>query len=179
MKFGNTQYKRLREIGRGTYGTAVLYEHPITKKHYVVKEIPYTDNEITHDILKELDTLRRFSNHPNIVKILRLKVVPKSIQILQSYRGLPLSSFIHDESLDTRLQKAGTVFSQMLSGLDFLHRNNVIHRDIKPANILIQYRTNRSSIRATKSTKNIRISICDFGLSKIHIVKHNTPKANL
>lgn len=44
------------------------------------------------------------------------------------------------------------LFQQIISAVDFLHRNNVVHRDLKPENILI-----------TK-TKNIKLA--DFGLSR-------------
>jgi len=43
------------------------------------------------------------------------------------------------------------LFSQVLSGLDFLHRNGVVHLDIKPTNILVD--------------KNGRVKIIDLGVA--------------
>ena len=44
------------------------------------------------------------------------------------------------------------LMQQTLSGLEYLHANNVVHRDLKPSNILV--------------TKNFEVKICDFGLSR-------------
>jgi len=45
------------------------------------------------------------------------------------------------------------VLSQVVMGLDYLHKNNITHRDLKPENILI--------------FADFRIKISDFGLSKL------------
>lgn len=41
------------------------------------------------------------------------------------------------------------VIEQLVQGIKYLHRNNVIHRDIKPENILL--------------LENLDIKLCDFG----------------
>lgn len=40
----------------------------------------------------------------------------------------------------------------ILTGLNYLHKNNIVHRDLKPANILVN--------------NNCTIQICDFGLAR-------------
>ena len=42
---------------------------------------------------------------------------------------------------------------QMVKGVTFCHRNNVVHRDVKPENLLI-------------NTADNSLKICDFGFSR-------------
>ena len=49
-------------------------------------------------------------------------------------------------------QTAKIIFKQLMEGLDYIHKNNIVHRDIKLDNILIDL-TNT-------------IKICDFGVSR-------------
>ena len=197
MEFGNKQYREIEPVGHGTYGTVVLVErshrsespkelkgdntsarefekhetrekhetHETHEKRYIVKKMLYEDDNVSHDILKEIDTLKRFGNHPNIVDIIGLNVLPKSIHILQPYKGITLRTFIKDFSSDTRHKIAKNVFTQIMSAIDYLHRNNVLHRDIKSDNILINYNSGSSNV-----------TLCDFGLSKVKVLRQNTPK---
>ena len=45
-------------------------------------------------------------------------------------------------------------YQQIISGIEYLGKLNIVHRDIKPENLLID--------------KNKRIKIVDFGLSNIY-----------
>lgn len=49
---------------------------------------------------------------------------------------------------------AANIMKQILSGICYLHKHNIVHRDIKPENILLE---NKHSL--------LNIKIVDFGLS--------------
>jgi serine/threonine protein kinase len=49
------------------------------------------------------------------------------------------------------------VFSQLASGLDYIHSKNLIHRDIKPENVLIH---------VDPTTGQVTMKWADFGLSR-------------
>ena len=53
-------------------------------------------------------------------------------------------------------KEAGKVIHQLLLGLNYMHKRNIVHRDIKPENILLE----------SKDVKNMNVKITDFGFAK-------------
>ena len=51
-----------------------------------------------------------------------------------------------------------TIIKQLLLGLNYMHKKNIVHRDIKPENILMQ----------SRDVKNLNIKITDFGFAKFY-----------
>ena len=47
-------------------------------------------------------------------------------------------------------------FTDMILGLEYLHRNHVVHRDIKPENLLV-------------CTETGRLKLADFGVSQVNL----------
>jgi len=99
----------------------------------------YFNNEI--ELMKKI-------NHPNILKFYKvIKKGGKIFIILEYCEGGDLSKYILTGNTENDLK----YLKQILLGLDFLYKNNVLHRDIKPQNILIH---------------NNQIKISDFGFAK-------------
>lgn len=53
---------------------------------------------------------------------------------------------------------AAKILHQVLLGLNYMHKKNIIHRDIKPENMLLE----------SKSFDNIVVKITDFGFAKCY-----------
>lgn len=145
-------------IGKGSYGKVFLDKD----NSVAIKEMYFDNCNITHDILKEVDILRRFSHHPNIILLQKIKVFKNKIWLLMDYGGTTLFSYTRDTNENERIKNCVPIFSQILSGLHFLHSNGIMHRDLKPENILVDHK--------------LKVRICDFGLSKITNLNENTPK---
>ena len=107
--------------------------------------------------LRELYIMKKIK-HQNVINLLdfNLNRKDKELCILMEYLNIDLGKFIHENSQNPNVMNENflkDISFQILSGLNYLHENNIIHRDIKLENILYD------------SKKNIA-KIGDFGLSR-------------
>ena len=153
-------------IGSGTYGTVFKARH-IGSKEYA-KEFGIPDTVALKKIkteketqgfpitaLREIMVMQTF-NHKNILKLLEVIVSEQLTKIRDVY--LVFEYMEHDlwallvRKMKYDLSQIKFIFFELLSGLDYLHKNGVLHRDLKPSNILIN---NKGGIK-----------IGDFGLAR-------------
>ena len=111
----------------------------------VIKKIKKNINK--HFIREELQIMKRI-RHSHILTLQDSFYKKKKLYLVLPYcNGGNVLDYI--QSTDHSYDKS--YIKQILSGILYLYKQNVIHRDIKPQNILIH---------------NHNIKICDFGLSK-------------
>lgn len=128
---------------------------------------PYTNGKSIQQIAKEkareenreLRTIREahmmmLLKHPNIVGLKDLVIQGPYFYILMDYvgGGQLLHYIVKRQRLSDRRTRLFT--RQIVSALDYLHRNSIVHRDLKIENIMID-----------KSGRQIKI--IDFGLSNL------------
>lgn len=149
-------------IGEGSFGSVFLALHAITGELMAVKqvEIPSATKGTEFDqrknsmvtALKHEIELLQGMHHPNIVQYLGTAADDQYLNIFLEY--------VPGGSIATMLKQYNTFqeplvknfVRQILTGLSYLHSQDIIHRDIKGANILVD---NKGGVK-----------ISDFGISK-------------
>ena len=147
----------LKNLGRGNFGKVYLVKSKVDQKLYAMKvlkkqkikqlnNISYT--KVERDILERLD-------HQFIMKLrFAFQTEYKLYLVTDFMQGGELSMQLKN---DVRFEEPKAIFyiCEIILGIEYLHKNNIIYRDLKPENILID--------------QDGHIKITDFGLSKIEI----------
>eukprot|EP00906_Rhabdomonas_costata_P038680 RCo054691 len=174
-RFGLPQYRLGEFLGSGSYGRVWAAENtstnPVTKvavKKIVfglLSEDPTLRAFNARRVLREVTFLGYFRNHPHIVTLLDIAMSPERNCILAVMEATEtdLGKLMANGTPFTMYQLKSMAY-QLLFGLLFMHRCNVVHRDLKPGNILVDV-----SVAGIK--------ICDLGLARCGGV--NNPTLNV
>lgn len=140
--FDNTVGVYDKLLGSGSFGKV----YATTNKQFAVKEIPITDFIVMEPAVTEY-----LKGHPNIISSEHSFMDKTTVKL-----AMPLASgTLHKYKMDRQTRPA--IFFQILSGLAYMHSNNVWHLDIKPQNILLFENPVLGGIPTIK--------IADFGLA--------------
>lgn len=129
-------YRLQKIIGKGSFGTVYL----CTDQRLKVFALKLFNKSLLNEkemesVLSEIDILSQIPTHPNTIKLIEKVEDDQFIGIVLPYfESGSLHSFIRDFGLDNEEMNEELVISlitQILTGLEFLHKNNIIHRDIK------------------------------------------------
>jgi len=165
------KYITQKLLGVGTYGQVFLVQNKYTKEYFAIKEIPKTSEDLLSDneIMDEIEILKNL-DHPDIVRITEFYNTENSYYLINEYcKYGELYEQVKNEFSETQI---AVMFRQILSGIAYLHSNNIIHRDLKLENILI------SDIEKSITTNEdlFLVKIIDFGTAKI-FDKNKIPRA--
>jgi len=148
-----------KKLGSGKYATVYLCTANDGAKS-AVKVFHKKDREKRqiYDIIKEANTMRMLSRHPNIAAIQDILETRERLLLIMEY--LP-GKQLYDEVLRRKHfseKSAAKVVYQLCSALQHCHQKNVIHCDLKPENVMCT---------VDPQSDNFDIKLTDFGLSKI------------
>ena len=165
------KYITQKLLGIGTYGKVYLVQNKYTKEYFAMKEIPKTSEDLLSDneIMDEIEILKNL-DHPDIVRITEFYNTENSYYLINEYcKYGELYEQVKNEFSETQI---AVMFRQILSGIAYLHSNNIIHRDLKLENILI----NDIEKSITTNEDLFLVKIIDFGTAKI-FDKNKIPRA--
>ena len=150
------EYKLLKKIGQGSFGSIYEAESLTSKKLYAIK---LEDMKQNQNILEEESIILSYLNMPRVPRIKSFGYKGTFIILVMELLGKSLDKIFNElPSKKMTLRCVCNIALQLLSILEIMHNNNVIHRDIKPGNIAIGI-----------NEKSKYIYLLDFGLSKKYI----------
>lgn len=164
LKIGDFELNKNKEnfLGRGSFSEVykgiyigintkyIKYKDHVAIKIINTHKMNYKSLEIIEDEINIMNMIK-YNPHPNIVECYDVIRKQNSIYIIME--------FCDSGDLRTLLRKpikelyTQFFFSQLVNGLKFLDKHNIVHRDIKPRNILL---TNQRRV----------LKIADFGFAK-------------
>uniref|UniRef100_F7ACS2 non-specific serine/threonine protein kinase n=1 Tax=Ciona intestinalis TaxID=7719 RepID=F7ACS2_CIOIN len=150
------KYSKIKKIGEGSFGKAILVKHKESGEQFVVKEIgiskmqPKERNEARKEVLV-LSKMR----HPNIVQYTESFEENGHLYIIMEYcEGGDLYALINKQrGIPFPERQVLSWFVQLCLALKHVHDRKILHRDIKTSNIFL--------------TKSGAIKLGDFGIARV------------
>ena len=148
-------FEKIRMVGKGAFGTAVLYRKKDDNSLVVLKEINMTELN-SHERLMSMNETRVLAmlNHPNIISYYDAFEENGVLMIEMEYADDgTLAQFLAKQDSQLDEKTIVLMFSQIVSGISYMHEQKVLHRDLKTANIFM--------------TKSGILKVGDFGVAKV------------
>lgn len=164
-------YKIIRSIGKGAFGTVYL-THANDGNYYASKVELRQDSSRLLDEYKiyRLLNKRGFKSGQGLPYIYSLIQTPKFNMMVMELLGSSLENLFVKSDRKFNIETVLLLGINIITLLEKLHNTGFIHRDIKPANFLVGHGKNCDKVYLT-----------DFGLSKQYIkngrhIDYNTKK---
>uniref|UniRef100_UPI00398E6731 serine/threonine-protein kinase Nek9-like n=1 Tax=Pristiophorus japonicus TaxID=55135 RepID=UPI00398E6731 len=149
------EFEKIHIVGKGAYGTAVLYRKKDDDSLVILKEINM--HELNHierqRAMNEVKVLSML-DHPNIINYYDSFEEDGVLMIEMEYAdGGTLAQYLAQQDRELEEREILNLFHQMMAATCYLHEHNVLHRDLKTANLFL--------------TKEGEVKLGDFGVAKV------------
>lgn len=126
----------IQRIGSGTYGEVYKARWKATGELAAVKIINVEPGD-DFDIIQQEITIMQQCKHQNIVQYFGSYLRRDKLWIAMEFCGGGSLQDIYHTTGPLTEPQIGSVCTEMLKGLNYMHKQNKLHRDIKGANILL------------------------------------------
>lgn len=159
--FGKIEsYTKLDKLGEGTYATVFKGKSLLTDNLVALKEIRLEHEEgAPCTAIREVSLLRELK-HSNIVTLHDIIHTEKSLTLVFEYLEKDLKQYMDDCGNIMSMTNVKIFLYQLLRGLAYCHKRQVLHRDLKPQNLLINERG--------------ELKLADFGLARAKSIPTKT-----
>lgn len=144
-------------IGEGSYSKVKVAFSKKFRERVAIKVLnkKHAPPEFVNKFLpRELEIVKTI-NHPHIVQVFELIELTNGLQfIIMELCQTDLLQLVQTTG-PLLTPVAQSIFSQIVSALQYLHKNNIVHRDLKCENVLL--------------THDQCVKITDFGFGKISV----------
>ena len=149
-------YTVKRDLGEGTFGKVKLAIHNHTKEKVAIKILEkdkIMDEGDRERVSREIQILK-ILRHPNITQLYDILEDDSKLYLVTEFASKgELFDYIVEQQRVKEIE-ACKFFQQIIDGIEYIHKLNVVHRDLKPENLLLD--------------ENKNIKIVDFGLSNLY-----------
>ena len=144
-------FKLMNEIGKGKFATVFLGIHEETGQKVSIKKLKKSELNTDNLLIKEINIQKKLF-HPYLTQMYCVIEKSDDIYIISEFcsKGDIIKNLLEKGTFDESF--SCKIFQQIISSLEYLHKNNICHRDIKPENILL--------------TEKLDAKLTDFGLSR-------------
>jgi serine/threonine protein kinase len=152
------RYELLRVLGKGAMGVVYEGRDPNLDRRVAIKTVKVENlseeaaAEYEHRFRTEARSAARLQ-HPNIVSVYDSdRDADVAFLVMEYIQGDDLKHHL-DRGVRYSLEQSLKIVRDLLSALDYAHKQGIVHRDIKPANLLIE--------------PGGRVKLTDFGVARI------------
>ncbi|MDE2607566.1 MAG: serine/threonine protein kinase [Burkholderiales bacterium] len=152
------RYEVIRVLGKGAMGVVYEGRDPNLDRRVAIKTVKVENlseeaaSEYEHRFRTEARSAARLQ-HPNIVSVYDSdRDGDVAFLVMEYIQGDDLKHHL-DRGTRYSLEQSLKIVRDLLSALDYAHRQGIVHRDIKPANLLIE--------------PGGRVKLTDFGVARI------------
>lgn len=157
-----TQYRYVRELGRGVQGLAVEVEHAFLGARAAMKILraQHVSRRSVADRVRDEARALVELRHPNIVRVtdggMTAEREPRPFFVMELLKGDTVRALVKKTNGPLAIRQTLDIAIDILDALDHAHARNMVHRDVKPANIFL-----------ARSGPAPRAILLDFGVASV------------